>query len=933
MADTPPKFTYTSVPTCPNCRAKLPELATLCKRCGQVMLRLHYQPKQRLVRDLLMTRGPESPTRIGFGGSRGSSKSRLGRDVALEVALTIAMSHAGVLVYIIARNLGNLEDNYIKKYRIERPDIMEYYRASPRPEFNLPNGATVAFRYADNPEDMTRLERGPEAFLIIVEQAEQFTEKELQQITKPNRWPNAPLGACKTLFLFNPGGPGTQFLQRVFYLKQYEGTERPSDFAFVQAFSWDNWAWFEQECREVPAAWVCSKCKTDCRYPALHPALHCGCDCHDKTVELTEEQFYALPGDIPPCAGEYNDAWLDTVPDTHRFKIFVTRTSEGRKYWALPESMRMGDLFGRFDQFAGQYFAGVWDQRLCVLPTRIVDSLAQYWWTCWMGGDLGFGHSSAIFWACTGKISPSIAWELLHIDTEWPLDIVIVYRELVPPMRTAEADLGRLIVDATPQEAERHALRKFVMGSDTKTVDRYSMHSRRELIDAVTVPTGFPAIRSAQDQPGSRVINARLMYEMLRRTSSMRSENPPRDRPDDKVAPCLFISVECPQLIGAIPLLITDEDQPDDVLKLETVADDVFDGCLIGSTLVQTEHGEIPLESIRPGMRVRTRSGLRKVLRSWMTRTNAPTVTVHFSNGSRIQGTPDHPIWSNGQFLSLDSLRYGDIIEAWSSSTSKEESIANCPRAIIGRPNAFCTATFGHLSMAPFQGSTTSITAMETIKTTIFKTWNAFTDQITSRLTTRERKSQMDSLLDSSNNLKPGMHPQKVGSGTVSMGLLLASRAAISALKSLVRSVARYVLKTRETRIPFAEVSVAHDGGARAVEMIWTKFVTYAVECFARANTRRQLHVPVSVERLTPAQNENVYNLEVEDCHEFYANGILVHNCKYTLAEYLAVQLIAPREVRKAEYVQRGASLTQQYINALKFDEDDAQNEKRGRKH
>lgn len=197
---------------------------------------------------------------------------------------------------------------------------------------------------------------------------------------------------------------------------------------------------------------------------------------------------------------------------------------------------------------------------------------------CWMGGDLGFGHSSAIFWACTGKVSPSTAWEVLHIDTEWPLDIVIVYRELVPPMRTAEADLGRLIVDATPQESERHALRKFVMGSDTKTVDRYSMHSRRELIDAVTVPAGFPAIRSAQDQPGSRVINARLMYEMLRRTASMRSENPPRDRPDEKVAPCLFISVECPQLIGAIPLLITDEDQPDDVLKLETVADDVFDG-------------------------------------------------------------------------------------------------------------------------------------------------------------------------------------------------------------------------------------------------------------------------------------------------------------------------------------------------------------------
>lgn len=543
LASVAAAFTYTSLPNCPNCRKHLPENATLCRKCGQVVMRLHYQPKQRLVRDLLFTRGPTAPTRIGFGGSRGSSKSRLGRDVAIEVALTVAMSNGGVLIYIVARNLGNLEDNYVKKYRIERADLMDYYRASPRPEIVLPNGSVIAFRYADTADDMTKLERGPEAFLIIVEQAEQFSEAELQQITKPNRWPNAPLGACKTLYLFNPGGPGTQYLQRVFYLKQYAGTERAADFAFVQSFSWDNWAWFQQEC-----------------------------------PELTEESFYALPGEVPPCAsGTYDNEWLATVPDHYRFKIFVTRTSEGRKYWALPESMRMGDLFGRFDQFAGQYFAGVWIERLVVISARTVDNLSKYWWSCWMGGDLGFGHNSAIFWACIGKISPPEAWDALAIDTEWPLDICIVYRELVPPQRTSEHDLAKLIVEATP-EKERTALQRFVMGSDTKIVDRHAMHSRRELIDAVTVPEGLPAIRSAADQPGSRVINARLMYEMMRRTSMMRSENPPKTRPDEKSVPLLLISAECPQLSKAIPLLITDEKKVDDVKKLETMQDDVFDG-------------------------------------------------------------------------------------------------------------------------------------------------------------------------------------------------------------------------------------------------------------------------------------------------------------------------------------------------------------------
>lgn len=495
------------------------------------------------MRDLIKDRGANAATRIGFGGSRGSSKSRLGRDVAIEIALTTAINESGVLIYIVARNLGNLEDNYVKKYRIERPDLMEHYRASPRPEISLPNGSVIAFRYADSSEDMTKLERGPEAYLVVVEQAEQFSEVELQQITKPNRWPNAPLGAAKTVYLFNPGGPGTGYLQRVFYLKQYRDTERPSDFAFVQSFSWDNWAWFEQEC-----------------------------------AELTEESFYDLPGEVPPCAdGIYNDAWLAAVPENYRFKIFVTRTSEGRKYWALPESMRMGDLFGRFDQFAGQYFAGVWSERLCVIPTRVVDVMVRYWWTCWAGGDLGFGHHTAIFWAAIGKISPTEAWEHLQISTDWPLDVVVVYRELVPDQRTSEADIGVLMVEATPQP-ERDVLRCFVMGSDTNTVDRYSTHSRRELIDAVTVPEGFPAIRSANDKPGSRVINARTMFEMLRRTSSMRSDNPPKDQPEEKTPPLLLISAECPELIKAIPLLITDEKKPDDVKKLDAVQDDVFDG-------------------------------------------------------------------------------------------------------------------------------------------------------------------------------------------------------------------------------------------------------------------------------------------------------------------------------------------------------------------
>ncbi len=534
---------------CPKCSRAVEQSQVKCK-CGALLLRLSWQPKQRQLVELAWALGPDVPTKLGYGGSRGSSKSRAGRDLALFFAFSIPR----ITIYVVTRNLDKADENYIQKYRIERPELMQYYRAAKPPSFEFPEdlgGSRIVFRYGDTLDDLIGVGRGPEAYIIIVEQAELFSEAELDEINKPNRWPGAPAGATKTVYLFNPGGPGTDYLRRVFFVKQYKGTERPGDFAFIQAYGWDNYEWFREEVPEVDGK------------------------------PLTFEYFYALPGDCPANPdGKYDDKWLATLPDNHRFKIFVTRTSEGKKYWGKSDATKLGDLFGRFDLFAGQYFAGVWDERLCVLPSRVVDAMVPYWWPPWVSMDWGFGHYCAVYWLCTGKLSPSQAWEFLQIDTDWPLDVVIVYRELVT-QRTAEVDLAKKIVEMTP-ERERAEIRKFVAGSDTKTTDRWAPHTVRELIDSVTVPAGFPPIRGAQDGPGSRVINARLLYEGFRRTSSMRGENPPKDRPEEKTAPLLLISAECPQLIAAVPLLITDEKKVEDVQKLETVADDCFDSCKYG---------------------------------------------------------------------------------------------------------------------------------------------------------------------------------------------------------------------------------------------------------------------------------------------------------------------------------------------------------------
>lgn len=306
--------------------------------CGALIVRVRLQPKQQQMLDWVMATGPDVPTKLAFGGSRAAGKSRMLRDVSLIVASEIAQRHSGIPVFIMRRNWTQCKENHLAKFQLERPMLQDYYGDK---QYEFPDGmgaSRIVFTYADTPEDVERLERGPECFLMCCDQAEQVREMDLQKLNSCNRWPDAEIGAAKTIYAYNPGGAGTPYLKRVFYDRDFKENETPGDFVFLQAYGWDNVSW----------------------------ALNQGIDIDGHP--LTWERYYDLPGDLPECAnGKYNKAWLDSIPDNHRFKIFVTKTSEGRKHWAKPESIRMGDLFGRFDQFEGQYFSGIWDSKRVVL--------------------------------------------------------------------------------------------------------------------------------------------------------------------------------------------------------------------------------------------------------------------------------------------------------------------------------------------------------------------------------------------------------------------------------------------------------------------------------------------------------------------------------------------------------------------------------------
>lgn len=81
----------------------------------------------------------------------------------------------------------------------------------------------------------------------------------------------------------------------------------------------------------------------------------------------------------------------------------------------------------------------------------------------------------------------------------------------------------------------------------------------------------------------------------------------------------------------------------------------VSDLCLAAGTLIATPKGDVPIEHIKAGDEVYTRTGVRKVLAATMTNDNAE-VFEYDIGGLSLTATPNHPVFANGAFYAIDSL-------------------------------------------------------------------------------------------------------------------------------------------------------------------------------------------------------------------------------------------------------------------------------------
>jgi phage terminase large subunit len=177
----------------------------------------------------------------------------------------------------------------------------------------LPNGSWVRFGYAEHHDDIYDF-FGKAYDDIAIDEATDLEEDQIVFLKTCNRRTiDSPL-TPKFLLTMNPGRIGHVFIKRIFIDKAYIENEIPTDYAFLQAYGWDNVEW----CRKALVA-----------------------------EGKTAKEYY-------------------TWSDDKRFEYFITKSKYGQDLNALPESDRKAHLLGDWDVFAGQFFS-MWRRELHVI--------------------------------------------------------------------------------------------------------------------------------------------------------------------------------------------------------------------------------------------------------------------------------------------------------------------------------------------------------------------------------------------------------------------------------------------------------------------------------------------------------------------------------------------------------------------------------------
>lgn len=351
------------------------------------------------------------------------------------------------------------------------------------------------------------------------------------------------------------------------------------------------------------------------------------------------------------------------------------------------------------------------------------------------------------------------------------------------------------------------------------------------------------------------------------------------------------VTTACPDLIRTVPDVPWDPEDPE-------VEDDSSENhCIAAGTLIDTSEGPKPIEQIIAGDLVLTRKGYRPVLRAWLTNPDAEVLEVTCSDGRALRATANHRVFEKNQgFIEFGELAEGFILHNHSeiSRWLKVRSLFQTPRrngvkwsitsavaTLRAAATVGCTGASGAMSTGASPTAVTSTTRTTTRRTTIRRISNSSIASSICRCTAAIRRS--------------GSAPRAAKTCDTPRRSAWQDRA--SSWRARIAASLQQWLKGNYA---FATTAHGSAGGtpsinANAMRSPRVRSSAPAVGKLSRPNGAANASAGTSrVITVRPSGRTAVYDLTVADAHEFFANGILVHNCYEGVGRFFEARPFVP---------------------------------------
>ena len=311
---------------------------------------------------------------------------------------------------------------------------------------------------------------------------------------------------------------------------------------------------------------------------------------------------------------------------------------------------------------------------------------------------------------------------------------------------------------------------------------------------------------------------------------------------------------------------------------------DKWNHCFTGDTLVMTDNGMVRIDHIVQGMQVATSDGYHKVVHLWKNGyKKICDITLKFTNFEvRMKVTPNHRIKVGKGWKKVSELKPGDRLWRLKSSMERDTTSTEV-RGISPRVGTGCTGLYGNTTTERFLRAIKYTTRMAIQRTmtsvilNVFHLRNILRNIVNLSLQGLHLTS-LSSILQRSDHWHLNGTSQRRGeSGTGCIqwgketGLFNVPVNVVGELSSLPMQI--------QSSVP---TNASPNGEETTTLMMRPGSVLFVGKSLGQTD----IPTPYVVEDLVlqsivinEEKTEEVFDLLVDGQHEYFANGILVHNC------------------------------------------------------